>query len=139
MSESIASRLVGTWKLVSYVDEEDAGYPFGRNPEGLLIYTPEGLMSVQLMKPGRALFQSHDWHAGTPEEYQLAGSGYIAYCGLYEVDEEKAIVTHVPSVALLPNLIAGRQVRQATLIGDMLTLRTVGAHAASRLEWRRVK
>ena len=48
------------------------------------------------MKPGRLLFQSHDWNGGTADEYQQAGSGYIAYCGVYEVDEEKETVTHIP-------------------------------------------
>ena len=137
------AQLIGVWKLVSYVDEldgHDAGHPFGPQPEGFLIYTQEGFVSAQLMKPGRAPFQSHDWHGGSPEEYQQAGSGYISYCGLYEVDEEKEIVTHIPSVAFLPQLIGGRQVRQAKLAGDTLTLRTVEASgASSRLEWQKVK
>ncbi len=78
--ESIASQLVGVWRLVSYTDEEkgrEDSFPFGPEPEGFLIYTPGGFVSAQLMKPGRYLFQSHDWRAGTPDEYQQAGIGYI--------------------------------------------------------------
>ena len=75
---SLNAQLIGVWKLVSYVDElggQDAGHPFGMQPEGFLIYTQDGLVSAQLMKPGRARFQSRDWHSGTPEEYQEAGRG----------------------------------------------------------------
>ena len=119
-----ASQLAGVWTLVSYTDEqpdcEDA-HPFGSQPQGFLIYTADGFVSAQLMKPGRSAFRSADWwHKGTPEEYQEAGSGYIAYCGTYEVDEENATVTHIPSVALLPNLILGRQCRSIELHGDGL-------------------
>jgi hypothetical protein len=143
---AIASQLVGVWRLVSYTDEQegrDNSFPFGPEPEGFLIYTPDGFVSAQLMKPGRSLFQSHDWHGGTPDEYRQAGSGYIAYCGVYEVDEEKETVTHIPAVALLPNLILKRQVRSIALSGDRLTLSAVGIPVAngesvtSRLEWQR--
>lgn len=123
--------------MVSYSDEHEgreASFPFGPEPEGFLIYTPDGFVSAQLMlmKPGRSLFQSHDWHEGTPDEYQQAGSGYIAYCGVYEVDEEKETVTHIPSVALLPNLILKGQVRSITLSGDRLVLSAVGIPRTER-------
>src|ERR1700689_4906450 len=126
---STASRLVGVWRLVSYTVEREGqkdSFPFGPEPEGFLIYTPDGFVSAQLMMPGRSLFESSDWHGGTPDEYQQAGSGYIAYCGAYEVDEEKATVAHLPSVALVPNLILKRQLRTVTLSGDRLTLSTLG-------------
>jgi Lipocalin-like domain len=144
---TFASQLIGVWALVSYTDEQPDGmdtHPFGPQPQGFLIYTADGFFSAQLMKPGRSVFRSDDWwHHGTPEEYQEAGSGYIGYCGTYEVDEEIATVTHIPSVALLPNLILGRQRRSIDLQGDRLTLRAAGVPLAnghfvtSRLEWQR--
>jgi hypothetical protein len=141
-----AAQLVGVWTLVGYTDEQagrEDTHPLGLHPEGFLIYTADRFVSAQLMKPGRSPFHSSDWHLGTPEEYQESGSGYIAYCGTYEVDDEKATVTHIPSVALLPNLIHGRQCRSIDLQGDRLTLRATGAPVAnglyvtSRLEWKR--
>jgi hypothetical protein len=142
-----ATRLVGVWTLVTYTDEHtdrDATHPFGSNPQGFVIYTADGFVSAQLMKLGRPAFHSSDWHHGTPQEYGASGSGYIAYCGTYEVDEEKAMVTHIPSVSLLPNLIDGRQCRMIDLRGDRLVLRTTGApdtgdlYLTSRLEWKRI-
>jgi len=143
---SLASQLVGVWTLASYTDEQpgkEDTHPFGPQPQGFLIYTPDGFVSAQLMKPGRSAFQSADWHHGTPEEYQESGSGYIAYCGTYEVDEEKATVTHIPSVSLLPNLINGRQSRLIDLHGGRLTLiaetpDSNGRDVTSRLVWKRI-
>jgi hypothetical protein len=145
--ESISSQLVGVWTLLSYT-EEKKGFkdttPLGLNPVGFLIYTPDGFVSAQLMKPGRAAFQSREWFRGTPEEYVESGSGYIAYCGTYNVDEANETVTHIPTVALLPNLIQRRQLRAIQLHGDQLTLRTAsvadadGALVSSHLEWQRV-
>ena len=142
-----ANQLFGVWSLVSYTDEQSGSedtLPFGPAPHGFLIYTADGFVSAQLMRTGRPAFRSSDWHHGTPEEYQTSGSGYIAYCGTFEVDEEKATVTHIPSVSLLPNLIGGRQCRSIDLEGDRLVLRAAGAPVAgavyvtSRLEWKRV-
>ena len=143
---SIASRLVGVWRLVSYADEQEGHLDillFGPRPEGFLIYTPDGFVSAQLMRPGRSRFDSHDWGGGTADEYQQAGRGNIAYCGVYEVDEKRETVTHSPSVALVPNLISKGQVRSVTLDGNRLTLRAVGilevtgGPVTSRLEWEK--
>jgi hypothetical protein len=146
-SSTFASQLVGVWTLVSYTDEQPDGediYPLGPQPRGFLIYTADGFVSAQLMKSGRSAFHSSDWHRGTPEEYRESGSGYIAYCGNYEVDEEKAKVIHTPSVALMPNLINRLQCRSIVeLHGDRLTLWAAGVplpnghFVTSRLEWKR--
>jgi Lipocalin-like domain len=143
---TLASQLVGTWILDRFVDEQAdrvVTEPFGSTPEGLLIYTADGLVSAQLMKQGRAPFHSPDWLHATSEEYQESASGYIAYSGTYEVDELNRTVTHLPFVALLPNLIHRPQLRAIDLQGNRLVLRTAGrpvpggAEVTSRLEWRR--
>jgi len=142
----LAARLTGVWTLVGYAHQQvgfEDTYPLGLQPEGFLIYTPEGFVSAQLMKPGRTPFQSTDWHEGTPDEYKESGSGYIAYCGVFEVDEENETVTHIPSVALLPNLIHGRQLRLVTVNGENLTLRTASSPEAngvtSVLHWQKAE
>jgi Lipocalin-like domain len=145
--ERISSRLFGVWTLVAYTEEKEGckdTTPLGPKPIGFLIYTSDGYVSAQLMKPGRSAFQSRDWHKGTPEEYAESGSGYIAYCGTYEVDETNKTVSHMPFVALLPNLLHERQLRAIELNGDQLILRTGrvadadGILVSSHLEWQRV-
>jgi hypothetical protein len=52
----IASALIGVWKLRQYSDVTQGlapQHPFGLNPDGLLIYTPDGFMSAVLMAPDR--------------------------------------------------------------------------------------
>ena len=142
-------QLVGVWSLLSYTEEargRENKFPFGAQPQGFLIYTADGFVSAQLMRPGRSAFHSTDWHCGTLAEYREAASGYIAYSGTYEVDRQEATVTHFASVSLLPNLLGGRQRRSIHLHGDRLTLMTeglpsddaVGTVVKSRLEWRKV-
>jgi hypothetical protein len=101
-------------------------------------------VSTQLMKPNRSAFYSAGWHHGTPEKYQSSGSGYIAYGGTYDVDEEQATVTHIPSVSLMPILIHGRQCRSIDMQVDRLVFRVAGTpvsgglNVTNRLEWERI-
>ncbi len=135
---SLARRLVGVWALVDYVeqrpDREDV-QPFGPHPQGFLIYTADGFVSAQLMKPG---------YPGSAQEHEGSGDDYIAYCGTYEVDEASATVTHIPSVSLFPNLLHERLCRSMELQGDRLVLRVPGGpdvdglFFTSRLEWKRI-
>ena len=78
-------RLIGAWHLVHI----DAPGPDGKSvpvpqPKGILIYTRDGHMSVQLMYPESANTLSN--------EYVL--NGYEASFGSYDVDETVHTVTH---------------------------------------------
>ena len=77
--------LIGAWHLVHI----DAPGPNGKSvpvpqPKGILIYTGDGHMSVQLMYPESANALSN--------EYVL--NGYEASFGSYDVDETAHTVTH---------------------------------------------
>jgi hypothetical protein len=145
-SHRISSQLVGVWKLMVYAEErkgQEDVYPFGPKLEGFLIYTPNGFVSAQVQKPGRAAFHSPDWRNATPEEYADSGSGYMSYGGTYVVDEANQTVTHTPTVAFPPNFINQRLSRAVTFHEDCLTLRTPamidtnGVSFISRLDWQR--
>jgi hypothetical protein len=78
-------KLIGAWHLVHI----DAPGPDGKSvpvpqPKGILIYTRDGHMSVQLMYPESANTLSN--------EYVL--NGYEASFGSYDVDETAHTVTH---------------------------------------------
>src|ERR1700754_3775990 len=74
---ALKESLVGTWRLVSYVEKNvDTGemrYPMGKAPDGFIIYTADGYMSVQLEARGRQNFATSDMFGGTGEEYTSAG------------------------------------------------------------------
>lgn len=78
-------KLIGAWHLVHI----DAPGPDGKSmpvqqPKGMLVYTRDGHMSVQLMYPKSAKNLSN--------EYVL--NGYEASFGSYDVDEIAHTVTH---------------------------------------------
>ncbi len=49
-----------------------------KTPKGNIIYTPDGYMSAQLMRPDQRPFASDDLFDGTEEEYMEEASTYIA-------------------------------------------------------------
>lgn len=144
---SLRERLIGAWKLVSYVEQPVDGsapfYPFGENPEGIIMYTPDGFMSAQLCHPARLPFASGDWFKGTPEEYEAEASSYIAYTGPFDVDEELQSLTHTMFISLFPNWIGQTQPRVVRIEGDYLYLGTAapiqsqGKTVNSALKWKR--
>src|SRR5258708_34601956 len=52
-SARLASKLVGTWRLVRFVKTDTSGsmtYPYGERPVGYFVYDPTGHLSVQIMR-----------------------------------------------------------------------------------------
>jgi hypothetical protein len=147
MTEKLRDRLIGAWKLVSYVEKPVDGsapfLPMGEKPKGIIVYTPDGYMSAQLMRPDRRPFASGDWFDGTAEEYREEASGYIAYSGPFHVDEQKQTLAHTMFVSLFPNWTGQTQPRVVKIDGDRLFLSTEspiesgGKIVMSQLEWRR--
>jgi Lipocalin-like domain len=78
-------KLIGAWHLAHI----DAPGPDGKpapipQPTGMLIYTRDGHMSVQLMYPKSANAQSNEY----------VQDGYEASFGSYDVDEATHTLTH---------------------------------------------
>ena len=148
-SPSAASRLVGTWKLVS-IEERDASgklvepLDFGSEPAGMLTYDASGHMAAQAMRRGRPRLASEDVHRATPAEAKTAFVGYAAYFGTYEVRGSEGLVIHHVEASLLPNWEGGEQRRKFTLSGDKLILepppfKANGDKRSRRLMWQRVQ
>jgi Lipocalin-like domain len=133
----LASRIVGVWRLRRF-EAHRAGspvrYPFGRDALGLLLYSADGTMSGQLMRPGRPAFASATIVGGTDTELRAAATGYVAYAGTFTVDEARSVVLHRVTMSLFPNLVGTVQERSAALEGDTLELRTPDG---ARLVWER--
>lgn len=140
----LAQKLVGTWRVVRYIDTDSSGratYPFGENPKGYFVYDPTGHLSVQIMRmPARPLFAARDDDKGTDAEVRAAYDGYAAYFGTYRVDEAKRIVTHVVEGSLNPSYTGTDQPRPFKLDGDVLVIqvRDKGGNSYFR-ELHRVK
>ena len=141
----VKDAFAGVWNLVTaefrWSNGEVADL-YGPDAAGMLIYGQQGLMSVQIMRPGRPAFVSGDSRRSTPEEIKAAFEDYLAYFGTYSVDETKHTVTHHMRGSLFPNWVGQDLIRFFELAGDRLTLRTPPMASAGRqftgvLVWER--
>ncbi|MFD1770002.1 lipocalin-like domain-containing protein [Sphingobacterium suaedae] len=145
---SLKNELVGTWKLLSYIEVpiggEDSLFPMGKTPFGVLMYSPDGFMSVQISKEERLLYQSNDKMMATQEEMVSSLQGYIAFCGKYKVDNNNAIVNYIIKSSLYPNWKNQVQRRKIDFEGDILYLKSTepilsnGAYVNSYMTWKRI-
>ena len=133
---------MGTWRLKSCGTNAggEIRYPYGREPQGYLLYQPDGYMSVAFMTHERRPYAAGDRlrHA---RRAGAGGAGLRSYCGRYTAAADH--VTHHIEVSLFPNWIGEDQTRYFTLTGDRMDLwtppmRMGGADRTARLVWRRV-
>ena len=127
--------LHGTWRLREWrrvAQDGSVSHPLGSDPEGLLVYTPDGRMIVQMMAADRPELDSPDPLKGDIGVRAELYSTCLAYFGTYEVRDD-SVVHHVEA-SLYPGWSGAEQVRPFTLSGDELTLRTppmTGANAGT--------
>lgn len=131
---------------MSYSQQDDpagpVSHPFGSDARGLIMYTPDGYMSAQLMVAGRPNYDLPMPDGGTPSQQAAAAAGYLAYSGPYFVDEATGEVRHEPTVCLIPNWLGRTLLRPARLDGDELTLSALtgtpaGTTVRSTMTWAR--
>ena len=129
----MATRLVGCWDLSAWQRTGAGGqvsYPLGQHATGLLIYTHDGNMSVQLVAADRPVMNTSDpLNGGDVSQRAAAFSTCLAYFGTFEVKEDHVI--HRVAASLLPDWSGQEQVRPFTLEGDTLTLHTPPQHLPS--------
>jgi hypothetical protein len=143
---TLRQHLLGAWVLMSYIEYPIDGsperYPFGEDAKGLLIYSSDGFMSVQLMPQDRRPFRSGDWFQATASELRNA-SAFVAYSGRFSVDEAAGKVTHEIAVSFFPNWIGRTQVRLAGVQDKDFVLRpdtpirSWGKDVIPNLRWKR--
>ena len=150
----VRARLLGTWELVEgklLHDGTASDYEFSpqRGGGGILIYSPDGYMGVTMSKRDRTRFSTDQIDGGTAEEKVEAYSTYVSYAGSFEVDENKASVTHLVKFASFPNFV-GRSLTRFLVFsgpegrpGDEVRLDTPpmnfgGKTIDSYLKWRKL-
>ena len=92
-------RLIGAWHLTHIDSPGPDGKPTDiPQPLGMLIYTRDGHMSVQLMYPKSANALSNEY----------VQNGYEASFGSYDVDEVKHMLTHHVQGSITGDLLVGK-------------------------------
>ena len=98
-SNADKDKLIGAWHLVRIDVPGPDGKPMAlAQPKGMLLYTRDGHMSVQLMYPNSA-------HAPS-NEYVL--NGYEAAFGSYDVNEATHTLTHHVQGSITRDLLVGK-------------------------------
>jgi len=138
--------LAGTWRLIAWrriAADGTISYPLGADAHGLLSYTDNGRMAVQITGVNRASLPTDDPLGGGEGARAGAYSTYLAYFGTYEVRGQD--VVHRIEGSLYPNWAGERQVRPYTAESGELVLRTPpmtladGATVVNELAWAREK
>ena len=118
-------RLVGHWRLVSFMEYRDDGevfHVFGPDPKGTITYTDSGHMSVVFAGAHRKPFAGA-WSAVSDRQKAERYDSMVAYAGRY-TDHGDRVVHHV-EVCWIPNW-EGRDLERflTFLPDDQVRLRT---------------
>jgi hypothetical protein len=113
----LRKEIVGTWKLVSVVYEDQATKErtpiYGEHPKGIQIATPEGRWLALVTAENRPVPK-------TDEERAQALKTMIAYTGRYRIENGK-VITKVEA-AWNESWVGGEQVRAVRFDGDRLSI-----------------
>lgn len=154
MSESLREQLIGAWELIEYCaympnDESNKKYPMGPEAKGMIMYTPDGHMSAQLLTPGQKPFSRI---SATDDDWAQVGKNYVAYTGQFYLDEhgdkQGPILMHHMRTSNLPELLGDTQRRLCKIrdegdgrylylsLGE--TRKVFGEDRMIRVRWRRM-
>jgi hypothetical protein len=111
----LRQQIVGTWKIVSVVYEDQATKEqtpiYGEHPRGIQIATPEGRWLALMTAENRPVPK-------TDEDRAAALKSMIAYTGRYRIEDGK-VITKVEA-AWNEAWVGGEQVRSIRFDGDKL-------------------
>lgn len=112
--------LVGSWSLEKFVDTPEGGEPvfaFGHQPSGLFVFTPDGHVSISLMR-NPPVSQSR----ADPDPDACVPDWYCSYFGTYEHEPASGSwVTHVTG-GNISNYLGTDQRRRFRIEGDRMII-----------------
>ena len=124
----VRQQLIGAWRLVS--DEETVNGKLTKlDQTGILTYTSDGHMSVQIMDKN----PNASDNSGKPVQYDA--NGYESYFGTFDVNEAAHSVTHHVQGALVRSLIGKDLTRIYTFSGKQLVLKSSRPDESWRIVW----
>lgn len=144
-SNPIASRLLGTWKLVSVIREEvPSGVTIdlmGPNPQGFITYSADGRMVAILVRGDR---KKPAANSATAADAANLFRSVISYAGTYTIAGNE--VTHHVDISWNESWTGTKQVRTFKFEGNRVSLSTPvspdpfdGKISVRSLAWEKVK
>ncbi len=128
---TLRDRVLGSWRII---DAETVNVTTGtkrpwlgrpRPYAGMIMYLPNGLMSVQIGAARPAARVGAGFGSLSAEETRSYAETWYAYYGRFEVDERKSQVRHFIEGSLFAFETGVTLVRNLRLDDGVLTLRTV--------------
>jgi len=128
-NESVRDRFVGAWRLASLEEPDAQGKIHKADCTGLLVYTRDGHMSVQVMYRNAQT-------GSRAARVQYAQGGYEASFGTYEIDDAHTFTFHVDG-ALVRTLVGKDLKRLFDLSGNQLIVKSPDPNEHWRVVWER--
>ncbi len=129
VNEAIQKRFVGAWRLVWLEEPGPDGKIHRADCTGLLVYTRDGHMSVQVMYRNAQA-------GGGAGPVQYVQGGYEASYGTYEVKDARTFTYHVDG-ALVRTLVGKDFTRVYELSGRRLIVKSPDPNEQWRVAWER--
>ncbi len=123
------NRFVGAWRLLWLEEPDSDGKVHKTDCTGLLIYTRDGHMSVQVMYRNAQV-------GGGAAPVQYAQGGYEATFGRYEINDAHTFTFHVEG-ALVRTLVGKEVKRVYELSGNQLFVKSPDPNEHWRVAWER--
>jgi hypothetical protein len=128
-NRDLQRRFIGAWWL-AWLEEPDARGKVQRvDCTGLLVFTPDGHMSVQVMYRNPPSVSN-----AAPAQYEQGG--YEASFGTYKIEDARTFTFHVEG-ALVRTLIGKDLKRGYELLGDQLVVKSPDPNEHWRVGWER--
>lgn len=124
----IMDRLVGAWDLVAIELPQADGTTVRSDACGLLMFSAQGHMAVQVRQLEAAVSDS-----------VYSSGGYEASYGLIVIDPVASTFVYHVDAALVSNLVGKKLPRAFQLVDDQLVLSSTRADETWRVHWRRAR
>ena len=138
-----AKDLVGTWTLVSAINEQGGNKTdtFGPNPKGILMVDANGRYVLTIVRAGLPKVASNNRTTATPEENKAIVGGSITHFGTVSVSAADKTIIFKIETSTFPNWDGIEQKRSFTLTGDELTYTVAAASGGGTATavWKRAK
>ena len=131
-NDGIRNQFIGAWRL-AWLEEQGADGKIHRaDCTGLLVYTRDGHMSVQVMYQNPP---ANSQAATSAAPVQYAQGGYEASFGTYEIDERAHNFTFHVEGALVRTLVGKDLPRAFDFSGKQLVVRSSSPNEHWRVAW----
>ena len=127
VNQGIRDRFIGAWRLAWLEEESADGKVHRADCSGLLVYTRDGHMSVQVM-------YSNPRTGGQAGPVQYAQGGYEASFGTYQIDGAHTFTFHVEG-AMVRSLIGKDLSRLYEFSGKQLIVKSPNPNEHWRVAW----